>query len=281
MKLFLFLILVLPLSAQKSFQFELINEKDIPALGEKTEHERALAKSLNKIIKRWNANGNSDDYQSRYSGYIKPYNDALAECKISETENIYYGCMKDKIKSISLYFIADSMGYEANQINIDPVPTAKALKTCAQILNSKFFLQKADDYVSYNASGMKHFVVTKYQGTAGVSYFYHKAVDMDANESIFSIRNLIGDVDFDPMDEDWVGIYRKPLNANGVKMFSWNDTIYMSINNRDKSEYDIYVYDKESRFFDHACEIKRKITGYKNSEKICRQVIKGGYEKIA
>jgi hypothetical protein len=294
-KTVLFMILVLSLSLshvnaqeQKIFQFELINHKDIPILGEKTKHEAALAKSINTIIKRWNANLdrlNDGDNRNIYSiPHIKQYNDALAECKIAKTQNVYYDCMRSKIKSTSLYWIAETMADKADRMNIDPIPTAKTSKICRQMLNDKFFLREADDYIAYkdNAvnSDTKHLILTKYHGTAGMHYFYHKSIDINANESIFSVRELYPYFDAVADEEIWIGIYRG-TSPEAVKMFLWNDTIILSINNRDKSEYNIYVYDKESRFFDQSCKIERKITGYKNGEPICNRVINGEYKKIA
>jgi hypothetical protein len=275
MLLFVVLFLSLPLflhAQEERFYEILLNEGDIPILGEKTKHEAALAKKLNAILKRWDK-----EYSIQY---IKKYNDALAECKNAKTESVYYDCMKSNVYSFSLYLLMDGMTEKSYYWNT--VPTANTSQTCRQILDDKFFLGEAKDYIAYNdnASDIKHLILTKYQGTGHIAYFYHKSINADANESVCSVREL-GHLLFDAVleEENWVGMYPRAVYG-GIKMFSWNDTIYMSINNKDSSKYDIYAYDKESRFFDQVCKIERKTAGYKNSEPICMRVIEGKYKKI-
>ncbi|MDR2639044.1 MAG: hypothetical protein LBC09_04335, partial [Helicobacteraceae bacterium] len=269
-------------NARAPYKFNLINDKDIPVLGEKTKREAGLAKSLNRIIERKNANASALEYKPNEE-IVNRYNDTLIKCKESKDESAYYECMKqNKINEWYIEMMLEALLEDRQRDIIDPFPTAKTSQVCKRILDEKPFLKDFKDRISYRddnkTSKAKRLIFTVYEGTGHFPYLYHAQIPIDANESAFrSNINQSGAYEYGQI----APIYFRAWSSERVRLFSLDDTIYLNLISRDENSYHILSFDKESYFFDQACKIERKTTGYKNTDKICKRVIDGKYNKIA
>ncbi|MDR2638401.1 MAG: hypothetical protein LBC09_01025, partial [Helicobacteraceae bacterium] len=178
-------------NAREPYKFNLINDKDIPVLGEKTKREAGLAKSLNAVIERKNANTSALEYkpnEDNQNGIVSRYNDALIKCKESKDESAYYECMEaNKIRKEHLYWVLEYLVKDRQRDIIDPFPTAKTSQVCKRILDDKLFLNNFMGHILYRddnkTSKAKRLIFAAYEGTAKVPYIYHSQIPIDANES--------------------------------------------------------------------------------------------------
>ncbi|MDR2080869.1 MAG: hypothetical protein LBP54_03140 [Campylobacteraceae bacterium] len=285
--LFIILVLSLPLSCiraqeQKSKTADYLNYQNIPVLGWQTKQDAALAHSLNTIAKRWIVNACAIDTKHKYCELKQDerYNEALIKCKEKKYETEYYSCMEaNNVDDYHLSWILESMYKDDEKATLDPFPNAKTSKICRQILDKKLFLKDFKNYIVYKDDKnhkMKNLIFTISAGTAHVPSFFYKQLPIDTNETEF-----LNKIDYFNLDkfEQRIEVYFW-IWSETPKIFLLDNNIYLDLVSKNENHHYIFSFDKENYFFDQACKIERKITGYKNKEQICRQVIKGEYKKV-
>jgi hypothetical protein len=260
------------------YYYDLINDKDIPILGEKTEREAKLVKKINIIIKRRNDCARAKALEGGHLYHmddISKYNNALKKCKESKDEGEYYGCMdKNDLLSIRVD-LGDNWLLDLDRV--DPFPTAKTSSVCKKILNKKIFLNRFNDYIVYDEGAeTKNLLFSIYGGTAHVPSFYYAQIPVDMDESEFLRKTSSHNVyeyaqGVEALFRNWT---MRP------KMYFMDDDIYLDLMTMDEKLHFIFLFDKESIFFDQACKIESKVIGYSNKEKICKSVVDGRYDKI-
>jgi hypothetical protein len=249
-----------------------------------------IVKNLNIIIDRWNKTLAKNDNQTSplLDELVRNTAQSIDGANIRKDE-LSYGVVFE-----NLYKAKNDLLFYKN-IDIDPFPTAKTSKVCKQILDKKLFLQKdniyqKNKYVVYsdNASKRLLFSTTRFGGTSNTPSFFDIKIDNNTNENnktqIQGIINIFEEKPRGYSDDAMVEIYAW-LWGDSVNIFSINDTIYLNlfpyVDRR--AIYEVFVYDKEGKFFDQACEIKRSIVGYKDTlekqSKLCQKVIGGQYTK--
>jgi hypothetical protein len=234
-----------------------------------------IVKNLNIIIDRWNKTlaKNNNQTSQLLDELVRNTAQSIDGANIRKDELSYGVVFENLYKAKS-----DLLFYE--NIDIDPFPTAKSSKACKQILDKKLFLQKDNKYIVYSDNASKRLLFTS-------DSFFDIKIDNDIDEKnetqIYDAINIFKKNRIGNDNNAEVNIYARTAWRNR-NIFSLDSTIYLNIFPLiNEGIYQVFAYDKEGKFFDQACEIKRSIIGYKDTlekqSKLCQKVINGQYTK--
>ncbi|MDR2152714.1 MAG: hypothetical protein LBO72_07835 [Helicobacteraceae bacterium] len=280
------LVFCLCFCAASAEQKQLIDYESIPALGEYTKKETALAKRLNTVIKRWNISKSNQALSAsnrlELNKAIMAYNNALSECKDRKDEGAYYECRRGRVEW-GAYSVLEILAKHPKRKIVDPFPTAKTSQVCKRILDKKPFLHEFNDRIVTNDEYVRNSSTWGMHvawGKAEVPRYFYKLLPIDANKSKFR-REMQSALSARHRDS-----HRSPIiyawNSLGEeRLFAFEDIIYLDLVSLNGNIHYIFSLDEEENFFDQACKIEREVIGYKNDEEICKQVAQGEYKKIA